>query len=67
MAEVLEADWPAIRDAQRRLDVSAVYVGRLIREQRIRAVRTRLGWLIAPDSLAAFEAERAARKAAKAC
>jgi excisionase family DNA binding protein len=61
MAQTIEADWPAVRDAMRLLGVSNVYVLKLIRQQRIRAARTRLGWLLDPSSLAAFEAERAAR------
>jgi len=61
VAQVIESDWPSVRDATRQLDVSNVYVLRMIRQQRIRAARTRLGWLLDPRSLAAFEAERAAR------
>jgi hypothetical protein len=58
--EMVGADWPAVRDAVRDLGFSSGYVARLIRQQRIRAVRTRLGYLIDPASLAAFEAEHAA-------
>jgi excisionase family DNA binding protein len=62
MGETVGADWPVVRDAVRELDVSSAYVARLIRDRRIRAVRTRLGYLIDPASLAAFAAERIARQ-----
>jgi hypothetical protein len=54
-------EWPGVRDASRQLDVCAPYVNRLIHRQRLRAVRTRIGWLVDPDSLAAYEAARRAR------
>jgi excisionase family DNA binding protein len=59
--EMVGSDWPAVRDAMRTLDVSDTYVARLIRQGRIRAVHTRLGYLIDPESLAAFAAERTTR------
>ncbi len=59
------AEWPSVRDVVRELDLSQVYVNRLVRLGRLRAVRTRLGWLVDPASVAAFETERAARKAAR--
>jgi hypothetical protein len=58
------AAWPSIRDVVRELDLSQVYINRLVRQGRLRAVRTRLGWLVDPASVAALEAERVARKAA---
>ncbi len=67
MAQVIEADWPAVRDVMRQLDLSQPYITKLIHRQRLAAVRTRLGWLVDPDSVRAFDAHRQARKAAKAC
>jgi len=55
-------EWPAIRDVMRQLDVSQPYVLRLIQAGRIRAYRTRLGWLVDPRSVRAFEERRAARR-----
>jgi hypothetical protein len=56
------AMWPAVRDVVWRLDLSQPYINRLIRLGRLRAVRTRLGFLVDPESVAAFEAERARRQ-----
>jgi excisionase family DNA binding protein len=56
------AEWPAIRDVTRQLDMSQPYVTRLIHSGRLQAVRTRLGWLVNPESVAAFAAERTARQ-----
>jgi hypothetical protein len=55
--------WPTVRDVAKQLDVSPVYVNRLVYTGRLVAVRTRLGFLIDPASLAAFEAARLARLA----
>jgi hypothetical protein len=54
------ATWPGTRE----LDVSQAYVNMLIHADppRLRAVRTRLGWLIDPASVAAFKAERERRQ-----
>lgn len=57
--------WPAVRDAMAVLQVSQVWVLRLIAQGELRAVRTRLGWLVDPESLEAVRAARVARKAAK--
>ena len=54
-------DWPAVRDAVRRLEVSQPWVLHLIQRGELRAVRTRLGWLIDPASLDTVAAERATR------
>jgi hypothetical protein len=66
MSQMVGADWPAVRDSTRALAVSDTYIARLIRQRRLHAVRTRLGYLIDPVSLAAFAAERAARQQQKA-
>src|SRR5258708_40220991 len=60
------ATWPNVRDAAQQLNVSAVYTNRLIHTGRLQAVRTRLGVLIAPESVAAFTAERSPRRAHRA-
>ncbi len=66
-AEIL-ASGLTVRDAMRRLDVSQPQVWRLIHAGRLVAEQTRWGyWLIEPASLAQYEAERAGRRAAKAC
>jgi hypothetical protein len=58
------ASWPSVRDVTRQLDVSQVYINRLLRRGVIHGVHTRVGWLVDPESVRVFEAERAARKAA---
>jgi hypothetical protein len=63
MTEADAATWPAVRDAMRVTTLSQARISQLIHSGRLRAVRTRLGWLINPTSLAALQAERAARKA----
>jgi hypothetical protein len=63
MASTLSADWPSIRDVARECDVSSVYVLALVHSGRLHGVRTRLGWLISPDSARAYASERAARRA----
>lgn len=63
MLQILDViEWPATRDVARRLDVSHVYVNRLIHSGQVRAVRTRLGWLLDPESVAAYEAQREKRR-----
>jgi hypothetical protein len=56
--------WPAVRDVVRDAGISQGYVSQLIHANlpRLRAVRTRLGWLVDPASVAAFKAERGARQ-----
>ncbi|HEV2460730.1 MAG TPA: hypothetical protein VGS80_20440 [Ktedonobacterales bacterium] len=56
------ARWPAVRDVVRELGLIPCYVNTLINEHRIDAVRTRLGWLVNPESVARFKAEREARQ-----
>jgi hypothetical protein len=58
-------EWPAVRDVMRDVGISQAYVSRLIKAGRLHAVKTRLGWLLDPDSVAAFQAERAARLRAR--
>jgi hypothetical protein len=60
-------DWPSARDVSRSLDISVPYVYLLIRSGRLATVQTRLGQLVNPESVAAFEAARRARKVARAC
>jgi hypothetical protein len=57
--------WPAVRDVVRETGLSQAWISQLIHAGRLHAVRTRLGWLLDPASVAAFEAERAARKATR--
>jgi excisionase family DNA binding protein len=54
------AEWPAARDVQIRLGYSGPHVNRLVRQGKLRAIRTRLGWLIDPQSVEAFAAARSA-------
>jgi len=57
------AEWPAVRDVVRELDLSQVYINRLVRQGRLRAVRTRLGWLVDPESVKTYARQRAERRA----
>jgi len=57
------ADWPAVRDVGRQLDLSLPYVNHLIHRQQLSGVRTRLGWLVDPESVRAYEAQRQGTKA----
>lgn len=57
------ATWPSARDAARRLDYSVMHISRLVRSGKLQAVRTRIGWLIDPESVAAYEVERETQKA----
>gem|GEM_PF-6770142 len=54
------AEWPSIRDIVRELDLSQPYVNRLVRSGALHGVRTRLGWLIDPESVKTYARERAA-------
>jgi hypothetical protein len=54
--------WPAVRDVVRETQLSQTRISQLIHTGRLRAVRTRLGWLVDPESVVVFEAERAARR-----
>jgi excisionase family DNA binding protein len=62
MSPIGVINWPNVRDVAKQLDVSPVYVNRLVHQRRLEAVRTRLGFLIDPERAAAFQAERAARQ-----
>jgi len=53
-----------VRDVTRQLDLSQVYINRLISRGVIYAVKTRVGWLVDPESVRVYASERAARKAA---
>jgi hypothetical protein len=55
------SQWPAARDVQAALGYSGPHVNRLIRTGRLHAVKTRLGWLIDPESVEAFAAARVER------
>ncbi len=57
------AQWPAARDVQMQLGYSGPHVNRLIHTGRLHAVKTRLGWLIDPQSVEAFAAARSAQRA----
>jgi hypothetical protein len=56
------ANWAAARDVQARLGFSGPYVNKLVRTGRLHAVKTRLGWLIDPQSVEAFAAHYPRRK-----
>jgi hypothetical protein len=56
------ATWPAVRDVVREIGLSQCYINILIHQGRLQAVKTRLGWLVDPASVAALAAERATRK-----
>jgi hypothetical protein len=58
------ANWPSVRDVTRQLDLSQVYINRLLRRGVIQGVHTRVGWLVDPESLRVYAAARLARKAA---
>lgn len=62
MSPITVIDWPNVRDCAKLLDVSTVYVNKLIHLGRLEAAHTRLGFLVNPASVAAFQAERQARK-----
>jgi hypothetical protein len=64
MAEPDLLSWPSVMDVVRATGLSPAWVGRLVREGRLVGVRTRWGWLVAPDALEAFVAERARLRAA---
>lgn len=51
------AKWPSARDAARQLGYSVMHISRLVRSGKLHAVRTRVGWLIDPESVAAYEAD----------
>lgn len=63
MTGVEVVTWPSISDVVRQAGISPTRVRQLIGVGRLRAVNTRLGYLIDPDSLAQWQAYRAARKA----
>ena len=62
MSPITVIDWPSVRDCAKQLDVSTVYINMLIHRGRIEAVRTRVGFLVNPASVATFQAKREARK-----
>lgn len=57
--------WPSVRDVAREYRVSETYVRTLIQQGRLRAVRTRLGLLIDPSSVAVYASGRPSRPAEK--
>jgi hypothetical protein len=59
------AEWPSARDVARVCDVGPQYISWLVARGRIRAVKTRLGYLVDPASAAEWQAARMARKAEK--
>jgi hypothetical protein len=59
------AEWPAVRDVVRDIGISQGYVSRLIKSGQLDAMKTRLGWLLDPASVAAFQAKREARQRAR--
>ena len=56
------ANWPAARDVSARLGFSGPYVNKLVRTGRLYAVKTRLGYLINPQSVEAFAAAYTLRR-----
>jgi excisionase family DNA binding protein len=51
--------------AAQRVGLSQQYIYRLVKDGRIKAVMTDLGYLVDPHDLARFAAERGAKKAAR--
>jgi excisionase family DNA binding protein len=51
--------------AAQRLGVSQQYIWRLVKQGHIAATQTALGFLVDPEDLARFAAERAAKKKAR--
>jgi hypothetical protein len=64
MTETDAALWPSVRDVAREMDVTVGYIFQLVHAKppRLRAVRTRIGWLLDPTSVATFKAQRMARQ-----
>jgi hypothetical protein len=60
MSTPLDVTWPAVRDVMRETGLSQSRISQLIRAGSLHAVKTRLGWLIDPESVATLQAERAA-------
>lgn len=58
-------NWLTVREVTRRLDMSQQYIISLIQTNRLHAIRTKLGWLVDPASVEAFEQERAAKQEKK--
>jgi hypothetical protein len=52
--------WPSIADVVRATGLSQSVIHRHVASGKLFAVRTRLGWLVEPESVAALQAERAA-------
>ncbi|HEX9414874.1 MAG TPA: excisionase family DNA-binding protein [Ktedonobacterales bacterium] len=52
------AQWPSIRDVCGQLNVTQPYVYRLLMRGKMRFVRTRVGILVDPESVAQFVANR---------
>ncbi len=55
-------NWLTVSDASERIGISRQAVHKRLRDGKMRAVETRLGWLIAPEAV--DEAERVARERA---
>jgi hypothetical protein len=50
--------WPSVADVSRSHRVSLVYLYRLLGQGRLSGVKTRVGWLVDPHSVAAWAATR---------
>ena len=55
--------WPSIRDVAFEARLSQARILQLIHNGTLHAALTRLGWLVNPESAAAWLAQREARKA----
>ena len=54
--------WPSVTDVARAHGVTIAYVYRLLHEERLRGIQTRVGWLLDPASVAAWAATRRGAK-----
>jgi 2,4-dienoyl-CoA reductase-like NADH-dependent reductase (Old Yellow Enzyme family) len=57
--------WPSVSDVVHQTHYSPACIMQLIHAGELDAVQTRVGWLVNPESVADFMADRAMRKAAK--
>jgi hypothetical protein len=55
-------EWLTIGDVARHLNLSTQHTRRLVNQDRFTAVRTRLGWLVEPQSVANYTPPPKARK-----
>jgi hypothetical protein len=56
------AEWLTVTDVARQLSMSVAYTRELVTRDKFTAVRTRLGWLVEPQSVANYTPPPKARK-----